>query len=109
MKIGVFQAIIENLRRINHGRKNLDQVVAQAMRAHEILDQRINGERYCNCFTGRRAGFSTFEIGGKRVINPLNLSAKYRVGKLRDYGTSPKDYGQMLQEKRKNKKGGRHQ
>lgn len=60
---------------------------------------------------GRSQGY-----GGKRVtvirqkesdrqrMNPLNFMYRDMVGFMRDYGTSPKDYGQMLQMKRSKKK-----
>ena len=40
-------------------------------------------------------------------MNPLNFTYRDVVGFMRDYGTSPKDYGQMLQMKRRKKKGKR--
>ncbi|WP_313583957.1 hypothetical protein [Lacrimispora sp.] len=38
-------------------------------------------------------------------MNPLNFYHRCFTGMIRDYGTSPKDYGQMLQKKRRKKKG----
>lgn len=38
-------------------------------------------------------------------MNPLNYFHSRFAGVLRDYGTSPKDYGQMLQKKRRRKRG----
>lgn len=40
-------------------------------------------------------------------MNPENFYHRYLCGVLKDYGTSPKAYGQMLQTKRSRKKKGR--
>lgn len=44
----------------------------------------------------------------RRDLDMIELQRRGFVGKPKDYGTSPKVYGQMLQEKRR-KKGGKHQ
>lgn len=38
-------------------------------------------------------------------MNPENFYHRYLCGVLKDYGTSPKAYGQMLQTKRRRKRG----
>ncbi len=37
-------------------------------------------------------------------MNPLNFYHQCFAGEIRDYGTSPKEYGQMLQRKRRRKR-----
>ena len=80
--------------------------MAQAMRAHQLFHQHGSSRGDCNYVTGRRAGVSTGEIGGvmgesRRDLEMIELQRRGFVEKSKDYGTSPKAYGQMLQAKRR--------